>query len=186
MKIFTVRHGQTAWNLQRRLQGHSDIPLDEVGLAQAQALSARFKDVSIDAIYSSDMSRTFETARAINAHHGVEITTSPALREMNLGIYEGMVIDEIADQIDWLHPDGGESREAAHARIHAYLDEIIAKGHGTAVVVGHHGTSRASIAYFTESNLNSLVGNTAVHCYEFAADGKWTMTLENCTTHLDE
>jgi len=87
MKIFTVRHGQTDWNLQRRLQGHTDIPLNETGLEQARRIGLRLSAEKIDAIYTSDLIRAEKTAEAINGHHNAEIFTTTALREASLGKY---------------------------------------------------------------------------------------------------
>ena len=79
MKIFTVRHGQTNWNIERRLQGHTDTPLNAEGLAQAEKVAKRLSSEKVDAIYTSDLSRAFKTAEAINQHHNAKIITPPLL-----------------------------------------------------------------------------------------------------------
>ncbi|MCL2576341.1 MAG: histidine phosphatase family protein [Defluviitaleaceae bacterium] len=189
MKIFTIRHGQTEWNVQRRLQGHSDIALDDVGLEQARRIGLRLASEKVDIIYTSDLMRAVKTAETINAHHGVEIIATPMLREMSFGIYEGMNIEEIAHEIDWEHPDGSsENRTAAIKRIHSFLDEVIAKQHENIFIVAHYGSIRAAIKYFLETpreeTADIQVGNTAIHCFERDADGKFKMILNNDTSHL--
>jgi len=188
MKIFTVRHGQTEWNAQRRMQGHTDIGLDETGREQARKIGARLADEQVEIIYTSDLSRAADTAAAINAHHDVEIIATPALRESSFGIYEGRVYDEVFEEINWDFPDGGESADEKFARIHKCLDEILAGRHENVVIVGHHGTVKAVICYFLglapSERHRFAIGNTAIHCFEKDADGKWAMTLENDTDHL--
>jgi len=188
MKIFTVRHGETDWNAQRRLQGHSDIPLNEMGLQQAENLGLRLAKEKIDIIYSSDLLRAANTARAIASHHNAEVVTSSRLREKSFGIYEGRLIDEVYEDIDWDFPDGGEHVDAAFARIQGYLDEITASGYENIAIVGHYGSVTACICYFlklpTCERMKFEVGNTAIHSFELDANGKWSMTLENDISHL--
>ena len=86
MKIFTVRHGQTHWNTEGRIQGHMDIPLDEAGLAQAEKLGIRLAGKKVDIVYSSDLARAAKTAEIINRHHNAEFVTTSALREASFGI----------------------------------------------------------------------------------------------------
>jgi len=188
MKIFTVRHGQTHWNIERRLQGSNDIPLDETGIAQAKSLGTRLAGEKVDIIYSSDLLRAAKTAEAINAHHNATIITTPMLREANFGIYEGRYIEEIAHEINWDHPDGGESTESKFKRIHGFLDEVVAANHENIIIVAHHGSIKAAICYFLGLPMSERrkfdVGNTAIHCFERTSNGKFTMTLENDTSHL--
>ena len=85
-EIVVVRHGETVANKQGVLQGHLDTPLNETGVIQAQAIAERLKNRSFDAIYSSDLQRAANTARAIVAHHSqVDIVYTEELREWNLG-----------------------------------------------------------------------------------------------------
>ncbi len=80
-QVFTIRHGETPWNAEGRLQGHANIPLAPKGLAQAQALAQSLKNHEFTAIYSSDLDRAFQTAECIALHHNIPIKIDARLRE---------------------------------------------------------------------------------------------------------
>lgn len=191
MKIFTVRHGQTDWNLQGRLQGHTDMPLNETGLDQARRIGLRLAGEDIDAIYTSDLSRAVQTAQAINQHHNAEIFTTASLREASFGKYEGRIIKDVFHEINWDHVDPDEEdRVAVFERVHKFLDDIIiSKSHKNIVIVGHFGSVMAAICYFLKVPITERekfkVGNTAIHCFEQNLDGTFRMTIENERKHLD-
>ena len=194
MKIFTVRHGQTHWNTLGRIQGHTDMPLDEAGLAQAEKLGVRLAGEKVDIIYSSDLARAAKTAEIINLYHDAEFVSTPALREIGFGIYEGHFYMEVADEIKRHHNlkqpvPGGESVNDYYDRIRGFLDEITAKHHRNIIIVSHHGTIRAAICYFLQIPIEDrdrfYIDNTAIHCFERGDDGKFCMTLENDVSHLD-
>ncbi len=88
-RIIFVRHGQTSWNVQHILQGNADIPLDEVGIAGAETLAQELADKDIDVIFSSRLSRAYDTALAIAAPHGLDVYIRNNLREIGLGLYTG-------------------------------------------------------------------------------------------------
>ena len=90
MNIYVVRHGQTDWNIQGKLQGQIDIPLNPIGIKQAKQIAKIFKDISIDFIISSPLSRAFDTANCINITKNLEIITSPKLIERSFGEFEGL------------------------------------------------------------------------------------------------
>ena len=193
MKIFTVRHGQTHWNTIGKMQGHTDIELDETGLDQARRLGLRLAGEKVDIIYASDLARAAKTAELINSHHNAEFVTTPALREVSFGIYEGRVYAEVGQEMNQYHSQnlpvpGGENISDYFNRIHAFLDEIMSKGHRNIIIVGHHGTVRAAICYFLQIPVEERgrfhIDNTAVHCFERGGDGKFRMTLENDVSHL--
>ena len=193
MKIFTVRHGQTHWNTIGKMQGHTDIELDEIGLDQARRLGLRLADEKVDIIYTSDLARAAKTAEIINSHHNAEFVTTPALREIGFGIYEGRVYAEVGQEMNQyisqnLPVPDGECIFDYFTKIHAFLDEITAKHHRNIIVVGHHGTVRAAICYFLQIPIEERgrfhIDNTAVHCFERGEDGKFWMTLENDVSHL--
>ena len=148
--IYLARHGRTEWNARKKLQGGTDVPLDEVGREQARALSERLEGVPLDAIYSSVLERSRATADAVAA--GRTVTALAGLNEQSLGKFEGAedgpddalraeFRERRADPDDRL--DGGESRNDHLARVRATIDEIgrrHAQG-GTILVVGHGGTN---------------------------------------------
>jgi len=93
--ILLIRHGETAWNAERRLQGHLDIPLNEVGLRQAEALAASLAKEGIGAIVSSDLSRARQTAAALGKVCGLPVDIDASLRERCFGAFEGMLYADI-------------------------------------------------------------------------------------------
>jgi len=98
-RIILVRHGQTSWNEQHILQGNADIPLDEVGIAEAETLAQELADKDIDAIFSSRLSRAHDTALAIAALHGLDVHINDNLREIGLGIYTGYQGGQIPEEM---------------------------------------------------------------------------------------
>lgn len=98
-KILLIRHGETAWNAVRRLQGHTDIPLSPTGERQAQALAQALAKEPLDAIISSDLGRAVQTAQAVAAlHPQVPLHTDAGLRERGYGAFEGLLYTEIAER----------------------------------------------------------------------------------------
>lgn len=98
-KILLIRHGETAWNAVRRLQGHIDIPLSPTGERQAQALARALANEPLDAIVSSDLGRALQTAQAVAAQHPhLPLHTDPGLRERGYGAFEGLLYTEIAER----------------------------------------------------------------------------------------
>src|SRR5688500_9075185 len=93
--ILLVRHGETDWNLERRVQGHSDRPLNDTGRRQAIELATALGDEPVDAIYSSDLVRAHETARILAERRGLGVTVIPELREKSFGTWEGLTDREV-------------------------------------------------------------------------------------------
>lgn len=107
-EILLIRHGETAWNAKRRLQGHLDIPLNEEGERQAAALGRALREESLDAIFSSDLQRARQTAQAIAAPRGMQIQLDRGLRERCYGAFEGMLYGEISQR----YPDAYKAWQA--------------------------------------------------------------------------
>lgn len=145
--ILLARHGETDWNLQRRVQGHSDTPLNETGRAQARALAKTLADATFDAIYSSDLARAEETARIVAESKGLEVTAVPDLRERNFGTWEGLTDKEILERF----PDAklgswgdAETKDEMTRRVLGALEQIAtAHPDGRVLVVTHGGPVRA-------------------------------------------
>lgn len=146
--LWLVRHGLTEWNKERRFQGDSDVPLNDEGFAQAQQLATRFKDERFDVVYSSDLSRAHETAKAISSQ---PIVADARLREIDFGHWEGLQLAEIEERypVEWQAwrqrsspPPDGESIFTVAARVKSVLDEIIEQleEDQRALVVSHGGT----------------------------------------------
>lgn len=154
VKIFLFRHGQTDWNAQERFQGHTDIPLNEVGRTQARELIPYFKDNPIQAILSSDLSRADETGRIIADALGIQVFTDPGLREAFLGKAQGLTRHEIENQFglelaarwrsshvtdaDISYPDG-ETGNQIMQRVFGALREFVKSGAWERIGVATHG-----------------------------------------------
>jgi len=136
-EILLIRHGETDWNSERRLQGHLDIALNAAGLRQAQALGQALRNEALDAIFSSDLGRAMQTAQAIAAGRGIDVQIEPGLRERCYGAFEGLRHAEIrerypdayalwqARELDGRLPDGARPAET--------LREFSARAVGTVV-----------------------------------------------------
>jgi len=195
MKITTVRHGQTLWNHERRIQGQSDIELDDVGLSQAEKLGNRLATEKIDIIYTSNLKRAVKTAEIINNHHNAKFVTVTALREMCYGTYEGCVFDNFQNELDYYYQNintpmpEGESVMNVFDRIYGFLDEVVEKQYENIVIVSHYGVILTIICYLLqvppEERERFMINNTAIHCFERKSTGKFNMTIENDISHLD-
>jgi probable phosphoglycerate mutase len=151
-KICLIRHGETAWNAEQRIQGHRDLPLNATGLAQAEALARRLAGEHFDAIYSSDLLRARQTAQALVDTHGLPARLEPELRERNFGCCEGKTHEEILESdaaveqmLAARHPDdvlpGGESLRQHLDRVTTCLSRLAHRHAGqTIAVVSHGGT----------------------------------------------
>ena len=98
MRLVLVRHGETDWNKTRRIQGISDLELNETGRKQAEALAQALRNEKVEAIYSSPLKRASDTAQAIGRYHAVEIVTLFGLRELDAGEVDGLTYKEMAIQ----------------------------------------------------------------------------------------
>lgn len=156
--IYLVRHGESVYNLEGRIQGQQDPHLSETGLHQAKALARRFSSHGFEAIYSSDLSRASETARVIGEELGLSVVTTPLLRESRLGVIEGLTKEEMERQYPaaehgWRQdplnhrPPGAESILDIIRRARTFLKQIDEKhkGRSQILAVGHIGSIRAII-----------------------------------------
>jgi uncharacterized phosphatase len=149
--ILLVRHGETDWNVERRVQGHTDRPLNETGRAQARALADELEGTPLDAVYASDLVRAHETARIVAARRGLDVVVIPDLREREFGTWEGMTDREILDRFPHARsgPWGdGETPEQMSRRVFEALRRI-AETHpdGRVLVVSHGGPLRAVLRH---------------------------------------
>ena len=152
-----IRHAETAWNNARRIQGHSDVPLNEAGMRQTRLLAERLSDVELAAIYSSNSSRAFVTARMIADANGTGVMVRPELREKSYGEWEGMTGPEIQAAYPeefalWQNEHdpafsapGGESDIDVRARVRILIEDLrSAHEDGQRIaLVGHGGSLRA-------------------------------------------
>jgi broad specificity phosphatase PhoE len=137
-ELLLVRHGETDWNAEGKLQGHTDRPLNDYGRRQAQALADKLAGESIDAVYASDLSRARETAEILGAKLGLPVAVDPDLREKDWGNWEGLTSEER------LHIEfEGETSEAHRDRTLGAVQRIVERHpEGRIVVVTHGGSLR--------------------------------------------
>ena len=137
--LLLARHGETDWNREFRIQGSSDIELNELGREQARALATELAEVEIDAIYASDLSRARATAELVAAAKGLEVRLDARLRERSFGSWEGLDRDEIVALREAEEHHDGETDEQVRSRVLAAIDEIAASHPGESVLVVSHG-----------------------------------------------
>ncbi|MEK9951087.1 MAG: histidine phosphatase family protein [Curvibacter sp.] len=202
-RILAIRHGETAWNVDTRIQGHLDIPLNDTGRWQARrlarALAARD---ALHAVYSSDLQRAHETAQAIAAATGAPLRTHAGLRERGFGLFEGRTYAEIEQTWpeesehwrrrtpDWCPPQGGESLIEVRARILQTLQELAAPHAGQQIVlVAHGGVMDQLYRLATGQDLQAprtwQLGNTAVNRLLWTPEGLSLVGWAD-TSHLED
>ena len=183
MKIYLVRHGETDWNKIGRLQGQSDVPLNEHGIRLARETAAALKDVPFYAVFSSPLSRAMETAKIITGERNLPIQTDRRLLEMDFGVMEN--IDFVTAKKDSAHPmynfffapaqyippERAESFEQVYDRSGEFLRERILELEGKCetVLISGHGAMNRSI-------LNPLAG---IPLKDF-----WQISLPNLAVSL--
>ncbi|WP_066704018.1 histidine phosphatase family protein [Curvibacter delicatus] len=202
-RILAIRHGETAWNVDTRIQGHLDIPLNERGRWQAQRLArALATRDSLQAIYSSDLSRAHETARAIAEATGAPLTTHTGLRERGFGLFEGKTYVEIEQtwpeeserwrkrDPHWTPLGGGESLLQVRERITRTLHELASRHPGEQIVLVAHGgvmdqLYRAATGQDLQAPRTWQLTNTAVNRLLWTPQGLSLVGWAD-TTHLDD
>ena len=151
-RLVVIRHGETAWNASTRIQGHTDIPLNDHGHRQAQLLAQALAEAEpIDAIYSSDLQRAHATALAVAQATGAPLRTHVGLRERAFGEFEGRSFDHIETELpqaaqlwrtrvpDWSPPGGGETLLLMQQRVLTTLDELAQQHLGQHIALVAHG-----------------------------------------------
>ena len=151
VRIIAIRHGETAWNALGRIQGHTDIGLNDNGHAQVQQVAQALSGEALDAIYSSDLQRAWQTAQAIAAVTAAPLHAEPGLRERCFGSFEGSSFAQIAQQqpqaaelwrkrdVQFAPPDGGESLLQLQERIAAAVQRVAAAHIGGHIALVAHG-----------------------------------------------
>lgn len=150
-RLLVIRHGETDWNAQRRVQGHTDIALNITGKRQASLLAQALTDGPIHAVYSSDLRRAWETAQAVALPHDAPHHVIAALRERRFGSIEGQVFADFEQQHPeaafhwrmrtphWQPPGDGESLLALRERVERTVYDIAARHPGQQVAIVSHG-----------------------------------------------
>ncbi|QLQ24299.1 MAG: histidine phosphatase family protein [Dechloromonas sp.] len=199
-RICLVRHGETEWNADRRIQGQIDIALNQTGLDQAVAAGSWLRNAGIVALYSSDLRRAWATAQAIGAALGLAPVAVPEMRERRYGIFEGLTYDEAREHFPEGYAafarrdadysfDGGESLTQMAARVTGKLEEIAAAHPRQNVAVVLHGGVLDIVNHFVRGNplempRDFLIPNAGIS-WIAAVDGAWTLESWGETWHLE-
>ena len=200
--IYLIRHAEAEGNLYRRIQGHWNGQVTPRGTRQIDALAERFREIPVDAVYSSDLQRTMDTAGAILKYHDLTLETTPRLREVCLGCWEGRPWGDVEyempqqmfyfnhDPARWIIPQA-ERFEAAQERMKSILAEIAAKHDGQTVAAVSHGMAirsfLAAVLGIPSAEIDRLPhgDNTAVACLKYDG-GELTVEYYNDASHLPE
>ncbi len=199
MRLYLVRHAQTEWNLSERAQGHTDVPLDATGREQAARLGAAFQKGQVARVFSSDLERSAECARAVARATGGQLLLDARLRERSMGEWEGLLYPEFNRLFRALagpedpfltrtQPPGGESLEMVWRRIAPLRAELEA-GDAPAAIVTHGGTASLFLAQLLRGALESAksfrFGNASVTELHRRPDGLFTLVRYADTSHLE-
>lgn len=172
--VYLARHGQTAWNASGKLQGHTDVPLDETGLAQAATLAEALRSANIGAVVASDLSRARVTGEIVSKALGIPAPhVDPDLRERRFGVFEGLTVGECERQheaawrawrTDLVAPPSAEQSEVVVERFGRAMERAAARSApgASVLVVAHGGAMRLWLRSVLERPIDPI-GNTAVY-----------------------
>lgn len=200
-RIIAVRHGETAWNVDARIQGQLDIQLNDTGRWQARRVGHALASEPLTAVYSSDLGRAHETARAIADVAGIQVVPHTGLRERRFGMFEGKTFDEIHQAWpehahswrkripDWVPPEGGESLLQLRERVSSTMTDLAGRHPGSQIaVVAHGGVLDALYRIATGQEVNSprtwQLPNGAINRLLWTPEG-FTLVGWSDTQHLD-
>lgn len=200
-RLCLVRHGETAWNADRRLQGHLDVPLNETGHAQAEDTAASLVQHRFAAFYCSDLARARQTAAAVERKLGLAPLLERELRERHYGAFQGLTYEEARARFpdayarfeqrdpDFAFPDGGESLAGFAARIGATLGRIAARHTGQTVLVMTHGgvldvAHRLATGKRLDAPRDFTIPNAALNWIEFDGAAWHLIAWADCR-HLE-
>ena len=200
-RVLAIRHGETAWNVDSRIQGQLDIPLNETGRWQARRLARAVAEEGISAVYSSDLLRAFETARSVARGCGQPINTDTGLRERGFGVFEGLTFREIEQRWPeqserWrkrdpeFGPEGGEMLRDFYARCVETATRLAAAHPGeTIALVAHGGVMdslyRAASRVALDAPRSWQLGNASINRLLYTPQG-FTLVGWSDTYHLED
>ena len=200
MKIYLIRHGQTDWNLEGKIQGRHDVSLNKTGLKQAELLAMGMDKRPVVQIFSSRQKRALETAQAVGRRQHVAVTVIDGLEEVEFGEWEGKTWDEISREYPeefkvWctepaeIVPPGGESRPQIYRRIGNALKEILRRSRGDIAIVSHGAALAYMVSLMLEKELGDhdeiIVKNASISTVEYDREtGKFHMAEANDVSHL--
>ncbi|WP_230180401.1 histidine phosphatase family protein [Aquabacterium sp. CECT 9606] len=200
-RLLVIRHGETAWNLEARIQGHTDIPLNEHGRWQAERLALALADEGLDAIYTSDLQRARDTAQAVARATGLTLQLDQGLRERNFGRLEGMTQNQVALQWPeegrrWRErdptygPEEGETLQSFYQRCVDTAERLAQLHPGqTVALVAHGGVLdcfyRAANHIPLQAPRTWTIGNVSINRLLYSPEGFSLLGWAD-TRHLDD
>jgi probable phosphoglycerate mutase len=186
-RILAVRHGETAWNVAKRIQGHLDIALNDTGRWQAERAGAALADEPLAAVYASDLLRAFDTAQHVAREHGLAVVAECGLRERSFGEAEGCTYAEIEQQWPeqarrWRQRDpefgfaGGETLRSFYERCVATAVRLAAEHRGRTIALVAHGgvldcLYRAAAGIALSAPRTWAVGNASINRLLYTGEG---------------
>lgn len=198
MRLYLVRHGQTDWNVQKRAQGHTDRPLDSVGLQQAKMVGKAFLDHPVSRILTSDLLRAKQTAEEVARRVKLPVEVTPNLRERGFGEWEGQNFAEIAIRFGFeadfrgvtrneVTPPGGESFVEVWQRLESVVEDVRNRNEDTAIIA-HGGTCSLLMAMFLRGDVHLSnafrFSNASINELEPRPDGGLRLIRYNDVSHL--
>jgi probable phosphoglycerate mutase len=198
-RVYLVRHGTTDWNKEEIFRGRVDCKLNETGQTEARALAEYFKDIPVEFIYSSPLSRATETAQVIAAAKGLPVLSDPAFMDMDFGAWQGMPLREVKEKYPELYrlwreqpqattPPGGENLGQVRARAWEGLRRVVEENpEKAALIISHRVVTKVLICAvlgLDDSHFWQIQQDTtAVNCFQYNR-GVFITSLINDTCHL--
>jgi probable phosphoglycerate mutase len=200
-RVLAIRHGETAWNVDGRIQGQLDVPLNDMGRWQVHRLALALADEAIDAVYASDLLRAMETAQAVARGCGDPIVADAGLRERGFGVFEGLSYAQINERWPelaerWRRRDpefgapGGETLDQFYARSIATATRLAEAHPGQTIALVSHGgvmdcLYRAAARVALDAPRSWQLGNAAINRLLYTPQG-FTLVGWSDTFHLDD
>ncbi len=201
--VYLIRHAEAEGNVNRIFQGRTDCDVTEKGRKQLELLAERFKNIPLDAIYSSPLKRTVSTANAVNHYHNHKIVTVDGLMEINGGLFEGQLWEELSELFPEAHDlwinhhhefkiEQGESMREVYDRMKASVLEIVQANKDKTVAIVSHGCAiRNFLCYANKINFEELdtvdwSENTGVCKLTFDDELNLDVIYQNDASHLNE
>lgn len=204
MYLYLIRHGQTDANVNKIYQGNANVPLNDKGKEQAKVIAWRFKSYPIESMYSSNLERALETARAINQYHDLTLNIENDLQEISLGEWQGKTRSQVEkeyaefikkrrelDDIYTTAVPGGESYQALEKRAMAMLNAIVdTNKHEHVAIVTHGGVIKAIIGHILNlphQKRNAFdIYNTSITVLKYSEEKqRFKIKVLNDTAHLE-
>jgi broad specificity phosphatase PhoE len=201
--LYLVRHGETLWNVEGKMQGWNDSPLTEKGIRQAQKLGERLKNINFDVIYSSPIGRALKTAELVKGFKNTPLVLDDGLKEIKLGPWEGKSIQELKEEEPeqfnnfWHEPhlyyfQGAETFKDVRERTHKAIDSILSRNKDKKVLIVTHTIALKSImSKFEHRPIKNLwapprIHQTSLTVVKVDDDNNCEIIKYADTSHLDE